>query len=170
MPDFFVKNESSVSLTNGTLGNYTGAGVKYSGSSGTYEGMLAFKANETSKGGFGEFKYTTPKKHDLAFESRTRVQFETRGNSITTRVAGKFSKDIGKNFNIYEIAGATAKISLEGKGFQSITPMSLTGLGYNINKKLSCYTELELSKSYNPSSKSWGAFAPSSYLGIKYTF
>lgn len=167
-PSFFLKNEASVSLKDGTLGDYLGGGIKYSSSSGTYEGMLAFKANETSKGGFGEFKYTTPKLHDFALESRTRAQFETSGNTMTTRLAGKYSKNIGK-FNIYEIAGATAKLSLEG-GAQSVTPVSLTGVGYNITPRLSCYAEGELSKSYNLKKHSWGDFSPSAYLGVKYAF
>lgn len=170
MPDYFIKNEASISLTDGSVGDYLGGGVKFSAESGTYEGMLAFKANQSSKGAFGEFKYTTPKAGCVALESRTRFQFETSGSTMTTRVAGKYSKNLGRDFNIYEIAGGTAKISLEGNGAQSITPVSITGAGYNITPKLNCYAEFELSKSYDLKSNNWGKIQPGAYIGLKYTF
>lgn len=170
MPDYFIKNEASMSFTNKNLGNYTGVGMRFSKPSGSYEGMVAFKSNDTSTGGFGEFKYTTPKHNNLAFESRTRIQLESAGNSMTMRMAGKYSKNLGKDFNIYEITGVSAKLPFESKKAQSVTPVSLTGIGYNINSNLSCYAEGEISKSYNINSKDWGKTSTNAYLGIKYTF
>ena len=167
--DYFIKDEASVNLESGSVGNYFGGGVKYAAKSGTYEGMLAFKANESSHGMFGEFKYTSPKVSDFSLESRTRTQFESSGNTLTTRVAGKYSKSFGK-FSIYEIAGATTKFSLDGGGTQSITPVSLTGAGYNITPKLNCYVEGEISKGYDLKSNCWNKTSPAMYLGVKYTF
>lgn len=163
---FFVKNEASISLRDGSIGDYLGGGIKYSTQTGSYEGMVAFRANKDSKGGFAEFKYTTPKVKDMALESRTRVQIEDTGNSMTTRLAAKYSTNIGK-INIYEIAGATAKFK---GGLKSLTPSSLTGAGINVTPKLNCYVEGEVSKSYNAQTKSWGKFSPAAYVGVKYTF
>lgn len=163
---FFVKNEASISLRDGSIGDYLGGGMKYSAKAGSFEGMLALRANKDSKGGFAEFKYTTPKIKDLSLESRTRAQFEDTGNSMTTRLAAKYSTNVGK-INIYEIAGATAKFK---GGFKSLTPSSLTGAGINITPKLNCYVEGEVSKNYSIQTKSWGKFSPAAYVGVKYTF
>ena len=170
-PSYFAKSESSISFTDGALGNYTGVGIRQPFSFGTLEGMAAAKFSETSKGGFGEIKYTSPKVlPDTSIENRTRFQFETSGNTMTNRVALKYSKSLNDKFSIYEIAGATAKVSLDGEGLKSITPVSLTGVGYNINKNLSCYAEGEVSKSYNTQTHTWGKVSPAAYVGVKYTF
>ena len=170
-PSYFAKNESSISFTDGTIGNYTGVGIKQPFSFGTLVGLAATKFSETSKGGFGEVKYTSPKVlPDTSVENRTRFQFEDSANTMTNRVALKYSKSLNDKFSIYEIAGATAKVSLDGDGLKSVTPVSLTGVGYNINHNLSCYAEGEVSKSYNPQSHTWGNISPAGYVGIKYTF
>lgn len=175
---YFVKNEASYSFNNKSFGDYTMLGAKRSSRFGNLEIGLAFKATNSSLGGFGEAKYTSPKLGDSnwSIESRTRILADTPFNkddtnfSLTQRIAGKGSWNLGKGWNVYEIAGANAKVSLEGKGFQSVTPTSITGIGYNVNKNLNVYAEGEISKSYNIQDDSWGKFSPAVYLGAKYTF
>lgn len=168
---YFIKNEASFPLTDGNITNYTGLGVKTTNAGGSYESMIAFKVTEDSKGGFYEFKYTTPKlgKSDIAFESRSRAIFDDKsGNSVTERAALKYSKNLGKNFNIYEIAGANTEFTK--KGFVSVSPTLLSGVGYNINKNLNIYMEADVSKSYNAQNKSWGDINSNLYFGAKFTF
>ena len=173
MPDnntsFFVKDEASVSLNDGSIGNYLGGGVRYNcEGGGTLEGMLAFKSNESSVGGFAEIKATTPYQNNCAFESRTRFQVESGGNSVVTRAALKCSKDFGK-FNVYEIAGGSVKFNLKNQE-NSFIPTSITGIQYNPSKKVGIYTEAGVSKAYNATNNCWGKFTPEVYVGAKFTF
>ena len=170
MADFFAKSETSLSLDDCGIGNYTGLGIKQSRSWGTLEGLTAFKANEKTRELMLEGKYTTPKFGDFALENRTRVMSGNYGDTMTERVACKYSKSLGNGFSIYNITGANAKIALNGDGLKSITPVTLTGLGYNVNKQLSTYVEYEGSKGYDTQSHKWGNFVSNMYFGIKYTF
>ncbi len=166
---FFVKNEASYSIPDKNFGDYLGRGVKIQKSSGIYEGMFAVKFNKESEGVFAELKYTTPKFFkDFAFESRSRLQYESTGSSFNTRLAAKYSKNINSKFNIYEIAGSTLKIPF--KADKKNTLSSITGIGYNINSNTNIYAEGEFSKTYNLKTNEWGDFSPAVYLGIKYTF
>ena len=167
--DFFIKNEASYSIPDKNFGDYLGRGVKLQSPSGTYEGMFAVKFNKESEGVFTELKYTTPKfLKDFAFESRSRLQYESVGSSFNTRLAAKYSKNLNSKFNIYEIAGSTLKIPF--KGDKKTTFSSLTGIGYNINSNINIYAEGEISKTYNLKKNEWGKYSPAIYLGIKYTF
>lgn len=171
MPDIFVKNETSIPLnSDGMSSNHFDVGVKEATEYGTFEGALAYKINENTEGVFTEFKYTTPSVENFALETRTRMQFMNTGNSMTERVALKSSKKLGKGFSIYNITGASANISLEGNGLQSVTPVSLTGVGYSFNKNLSAYVEYEGSMPYNTQTKKWGDYSSNMYMGVKYTF
>ncbi len=184
MPDinskvsYFAKNEASYSINNNSFSNYTMLGSKYAGQGGNYELGLAFKESQTSYGGFIESKYTSPKlgNSNWAIESRTRVVADkpygdsSISNSLTQRVAGKGSWNLGKGWSLYEIAGLNSNISLQGKGLQSLTPTSITGVGYNINKNWNVYAEGELSKTYSLTDNSWKDLSSSVYLGTKYTF
>ena len=168
MPDYFVKNETSLPLDkDGTSGNHCDIGVRQATSIGTFEGAIAYKVNENSEGCFGEFKYTTPSVRNFALESRTRGQFVDTGNNMTERLALKYSQNLGKGFSIYNITGASANISFEGEGLKSITPVNLTGLGYSFNKKVGAYLEYEGTKSYNIKTKKWGNFSSNVYIGVK---
>ena len=80
---------------------------------------------------------------------------------MTQRVAAKGNWNLGKGFSIYEIAGANAKISLQGDGVQSVTPTSITGLGYKINKQISVYGEFEMAQAYKVPDKKWDDFKAS---------
>lgn len=174
---YFIKNEANYSINSNSFSNYTMLGGKYSGK-GNFEFGLALKENQSSFGGFTEAKYTSPKigNSNWSAESRTRVMADKPydGNntnfSMTQRLAAKGSWNLGKGWSIYEIAGVNSKISLQGDGLQSLTPTSITGIGYNINKKLNVYTEGELSKTYSVQDNSWDKLSPSVYLGAKYTF
>lgn len=165
---YFVKDEATIPLNGGEVGNYTGFGVKTTSSAGAYETMLAFKATESSASGFGEFKYTSPKigGSDWSIESRTRAMSD---ETVTQRFAGKYSTNLSKDVSIYEIAGVNSKFSLHS-GMSSVTPVSLTGVGYNVSKNINVYGEVELSKSYNVSSGNWGKISPNAYVGMKVSF
>ena len=175
---YFIKNEAGYSFNNQNFGNYIMLGGKYTSNYGNLEAGLAFKTSLTSVGGFFEGKYTTPKfgKSNLALESRTRMQVDkaygkdNADSSLAERLAVKGSWDLGKGLSLYEIAGLNAKISMQGDGLKSLTPMSLTGLGYNVNKKLNIYLEGELSKTYDLKNECWDRFSPAVYVGAKYTF
>lgn len=165
---YFIKDEASIPLTGGDVGNYTGFGVKTSSSTGTYETMLAFKSTESSTSGFGEFKYTSPKLggSNWSIESRTRAMSD---ETVTQRVAAKYSTNLSKDVSIYEIAGVNSKFSLHS-GMSSVTPVSLTGVGYNVSKNVNVYGEVEVSKSYNVHSGNWGKISPNAYVGMKISF
>lgn len=174
---YFIKNEASYSVNNGAS-NYTLIGSKICKPKGNFEVGLAFKESKTSLGGFIEGKYTSPKNEDAnwSLESRTRLQGdfpydkEKASFSLAQRIAGKGSWDIDKGVNFYQIFGLNSKISLQGDGLQSLTPTSITGFGYDLNKKLNVYIEGELSKGYDFQKKSWNDLSPAVYLGAKYTF
>lgn len=165
---YFVKDEASFPLNGEEVGNYTGFGVKTASSTGTYETMLAFKATESSTSGFGEFKYTSPKLggSNWSIESRTRAMSD---ETVTQRFAGKYSTNLSKDVSIYEIAGVNSKFSLHS-GMSSVTPVSLTGIGYNVAQNVNIYGEMEISKSYNVNSGNWGKISPNAYVGMKITF
>ena len=139
---------------------------------------LAIKETESLFGGFLESKYTSPKilNSNWALESRTRAQAENAyknddiNYSLTQRIAAKGSWNLGRKWSIYQITGLNTKVSLEGDGVQSLTPVLLGGVGYNVNKNLNIYAEGDLSKSYNLVKKSWNEKESSIYLGLKYTF
>lgn len=169
---YFIKDEISVPVKGGEISNYTGVGVKYTEPNfGNIEGMAAFKISESKTGGFGEIKYTTPKLvENWSIESRTRVCGDYKSDdsletSLTQRIAAKASWYIGNGLSIYEIAGVNSKISLQGDGIKSITPTSITGLGYK-----NMYCEFGLSKGYNLQTKQWSKITPEVYLGYKVTF
>ena len=176
--DLYVKNESSYDPMSENYSNYTFLGVKISGKYGSSDLGGAVKFTDSSSGGFVEYKYTTPKfvGSKLAFESRTRFIADKPygeddfSKSLTQRLAFKGSWNLGKDFSVYEITGASVKLSLEGKGFQSVTPTSITGVGYNVNKNFHIYGEVEVSRGYSVSKNAWGKTTPSFYLGVKYTF
>lgn len=171
MTDFFAKSETSLPLDNkGSSGYHFDIGAKWATPAGSIESLVAFKQSANSKGGFGELKLTSPYVGNMAMESRTRLQFETSGNTATQRVAAKYSQSLKKGFSIYNITGASAKFSMEGGGTQSITPVCLTGVGYKFNKELSTYCEYELSKGYDMKKHTWGKVASNMYIGVKYTF
>jgi len=178
-PTFYLKNEASASFTSESYSDYTGVGLNISDKSfGSADVVIAGKASNTSFGGFAEAKYTTPKfaNSNWSAESRTRFcideSYKNREPSIymTQRVAAKGNWNLGKGFGIYEIAGANAKISLQGEGVQSITPTSITGVSYKVGKKTNLYGEIELTKGYNLAENKWNNFGCGGYLGVKVTF
>ena len=162
----FIKSESFYSSKD-NFGNYSGAGFKIQGSNGSVESLLAVKPTNNSIGGFGEFKYTSPKilNSNWSLESRTRAIANKKQDgqnidfSLTQRVAAKGAWNINDNWNIYEIAGLNLKVPLNKNDMVSLTPTSITGVGYNINDKLSSYAEVEVSNN-----------SPTVYLGCKYNF
>ena len=176
---YFIKNEASCSVNDGSCSNYTGIGAKVSNSGlGSFEGMVAVKPTDTNIGGFAELKYTSPKikNSDWAIESRTRAIIEkpykekVLESSLTERVALKGSWNLGKGFSIYEITGINSKISLDDGQLKSVTPTSITGVGYNVSKKVNLYTEAEFSSKYSVPDKTWEKNSPSVYLGAKFAF
>ena len=176
---YFIKNEASCSVDGGSYSNYTGIGAKVSDSGfGSIEGMVAVKPTDTKIGGFAELKYTSPKikNSDWSIESRTRAIVEKPykekdvSSSMTERVALKGSWNLGKGFSIYEIAGINSKISLDDGQLKSVTPTSITGVGYNASKKVSLYTEAEFSSKYSVPDKTWEKNSPTLYFGAKFTF
>ena len=171
MLDIFAKSETSLPLDKrGSSSYHFDVGAKWSSSAGSVEGLVAFKQSANSRGGFGELKLTSPSAGNIVLESRTRVQFETSGNTVTQRVAVKYSQSLPKGFSIYNITGASAKFSMEGDGTQSITPVCLTGVGYKFNKELSGYCEYELCKGFDMKNHAWGKASSNMYIGVKYTF
>lgn len=166
----FAKSEGSTSCS-----YFTGGGINLSREDlGSLDLFVAEKVTNTASGNFIETKYATPGKY--AAEFRTRFCFDEtykEGDSsiyMTQRVAAKGNWNLGKGFSIYEIAGANAKISLQGDGVQSVTPTSITGLGYKINKQISVYGEFEMAQAYKVPDKKWDDFKCGGYLGIKVTF
>lgn len=171
----FIKNEANYNFKNNSYGNYTGIGAKHSSKIGNIEALLAFKKTDSSIGGFLEGKYTTPKFLDdnIQIESRTRLVSDKPDESshasfsLTQRVAAKGAIKLNNKFSIYEIAGVNANISLEGEGLKSLTPTSITGFNYDLNKKVCLYTEIELSKPYDCKKKSFEDLSTSGYIGVK---
>lgn len=165
----FIKNETSYSLTNHSYGDYLGTGVQTSNKTGKYQFMLAGKATSDNVGGFAEFKYATPEiAPHLRGQIRERYFVMDNGNQSSTLVGGVYSNNFGKNFNIYEIAGTN--IGVSSKGFDSVTPISITGVGYKINDNMSIYTELDVSKGYNLKNKNWNNPSAGVTLGFSATF
>lgn len=174
----FAKDEASKSFTSPSWSNYAGGGLNYSDTFGSVDVFIAGKTTNSGHGSFIEGKYTTPKiaNSDWAIELRTRgcedISYETGDKSIymTQRVAAKGSWSLPKNFSIYQIAGVNAKFDLQGNGVQSITPTSITGVGYKVTKNFSVYCEFEMTKGYNFVNNKWDKFGCGGYIGGKVTF
>ena len=175
----FIKNEYCNNISNDTWANYTGIGHSVSTPElGKVEGLLAIRISDTTLGGFGEVKYTTPKIKDSewSFESRTRVHIDESqkdcnlAKNLTQRLAFKGIWDSNMGVSLYEIMGINSKISLQGEGMKSITPTSITGVNCNVSKNISIYGEVEASKTYNIAEKKWNNFSPATYLGLKIAF
>lgn len=175
----FTKDEASKSFTSPNWSNYAGIGLNYSEESlGSVDVLIAGKVTNSSSGSFIEGKYTTPKvaHSDWSVELRTRgcedISHETGDKSIyiTQRVAAKGSWNLPKGFSVYQIAGVNAKIDLQGEGAQSLTPTSITGLGYKVNEHVSIYGEFELYKGYDIPKANWNDTSCGTYLGIKIGF
>lgn len=174
----YIKNEASASLTSKSFSDYAGIGMNLSGENwGGVDAFVAGKATNSSLGGFLEGKYTTPKIADSnwSLESRTRLctdkPYKADDLSIymTQRVAGKGNWNLGKGVGIYEIAGVSSKISFQGKGVQSITPTSITGVSYKVSGKTSIYGEVEVTKPYSLAEKGWKPLGCGVYFGLKMT-
>lgn len=170
---FFIKDEATIPLDNGNFANYTGVVGKIPTDVGNLEIMPAVSVSESKVGGFLEGKFTTSKIKGtpIAFESRTRIVGDkpfgksSFNTALTQRVAAKANVNLGKGWSVYEIAGASANISFNGDGVKSITPTSITGVGYK-----NVYCELGLSKSYSPRTNTWGKTTPEVYVGFKIPF
>lgn len=170
---YFIKNETSVSANNGEIGNYTGIGASATKPEGTFEVMFASKFSNSSNSQFTEFKYTSPKiGKNISIQSRARLITDSKSpKSLTERLTLNTCYKNGL-INIYENAGLNSKfiVSGENAGLTSITPTSLTGVGYNVTNNFSIYGECEISKTYNVKSKNWGKISPAFYFGTKLTF
>ena len=170
----FVKDEATYSFSSNSFNNYTMFGVKKNLEAGSLEGGLAFKASDSQYGGFAELKLTSEELvKNISAESRTRLSIETPYNDSRTslnigqRIALKGSWNLGKRWNIYEIAGASLNLDLQEGNVTSVGPTSVTGVGYKINKNASIYGEASFSKSYKPIIESWDKLSSSFTLGVK---
>jgi hypothetical protein len=172
----FFKSESSFSSD--SCSNYTGIGARHiTERAGTFEGLTAFRASDSTIGGFQEFRYTTPEfgNSDLYVESKSRLMVDDSYDGpvsvdVTEQLALKGSWNLGNGVGLYEIAGATSRFSLQGNGVKSVGPISITGLSYNPTPKVGVYGELVLSKPYDMQSKAWKKLTPSGCLGVKVVF
>lgn len=182
----FIKTEFSYDIK---VGNYTGFGVKKEFSktnnkekSFSSEKMLAVRGNNSVSGIFGEYKINSSNLYDYEFndknkisikgESRTRLGLEKEHykNNYNIYANQRFSVKTNYNngnFEIYNITGINSKFGNE----LNITPMSLTGIGYNFKKaQMSIYAEYENNKTLDLNSNKWKEVTSAYYIGGKLTF
>lgn len=174
---FFIKDEMAFPVSSTEASNYFGYGIKASDAWGSLEAFVAHKESESTKGGFTELRYTTPKipKTNLTFESRTRVilnkseEATSISPSLTERVALKYSDSVG-NFEFTQRIGTTFNQSLKTGSINAISPVSLTTLGCNVGRNTHVYADIEFSKKYDLKTQTWSQINPGVYLGVKYSF
>ena len=154
---FFLKNEASVN-TKGVLSDYLGVGTTLKTEYGKFDGMVALKNNPTSNGYFGEAKYTSPSFSGFAMEWRGRAFDETSGQTMTSRMALKYSNKLNNRTGLYGILGTQTKFYKENSS-STTNATGFLGVDYGINKHLSSYAELEVNSPINKFNISFASFS-----------
>lgn len=175
---YFAKSETSVSMEDNSVSNYSGVGAKYPIGNRSISGFIAGKTTEDTNGCFVEGKYTTKAIPDWDCSQELRLRYFTNWekdggkpqHSLNLRGSLGYSEKFN-DFSVYFRGGVSTNVSLHGDGIQSVGPMALAGVEYKISDNCAIYGEIETSRAYDIQNSKWKDYvAPSLNLGVNYNF